>query len=380
MTSLLPALKTLAPGTLETRVFQAALSAPERAFDVLQTWENGADPDLVRYLAGHGKWMRGQQPLIYANLQNQLAHTPLVCRPYLKTATVRERKRYDVFLNCLTDAMDVLNAVGLPYCVVKGVAVANTVYPDPILRHCHDLDVVVHPSDQPRVAKALADADFTPVTHPCPGLGSLRFDHPTGLPVVLHAHPVAGLSWIDSDWMMQDARQIETPAGQMTVPAPSRRILHAWLHRFVTDRFERHIWVPDTVLDLRRCSDRDIQDLNSLLAEQPACPEAFGAATYLALTFDDIPQISRLHWPPNTRSGRATAQQRVRLARYARASGEAHAFTKSLPLVSRLQFTYDRILPPASFFETGNSPQKTTLWRLRFRRLAKGVLRRLRRV
>ncbi|MEM8915433.1 MAG: hypothetical protein AAGC83_06315, partial [Pseudomonadota bacterium] len=61
------------PSDMETQVFQAALNESQTAFELLRNWEHSEGPDLIKFLAGPGKWMRGQLPLIYANLSHQLA-------------------------------------------------------------------------------------------------------------------------------------------------------------------------------------------------------------------------------------------------------------------------------------------------------------------
>lgn len=374
MTDVLSALSLFEPTKPETRIFQAALNESGNAYAQLQDW------DIVAYLAGSGKWMRSQLPLIYFNISDRLSDTPLPCRPYLKTATLREKKRYDIYLSCLTDALAVLNEVGSPFCVVKGVAAANTVYAQPFLRHCHDLDVVVDPQNLGSFTEALRRAGFHQIAPHGPANSSTRLDHPVGLPVLLHTQPVADDPRLGVDWMMDGAFQIDTPAGQMVVPEPARRILHAWLHRFVPDRFERHAWVPDTVLGLRQCSLADIDRLNAQLAAHPHLTEGLSAARYLMAHFDRLPQLQEMNWSTEAKQGKLTASQRARFYKRALAQNIAPAFKAKLGIGMRALFVYDRIMPPATHFETGSANPELSLWHHRLRRLFRGSRRRLTRL
>lgn len=374
MTGVLSALGMFEPTEAETRIFQTALNESGVAYDRLKNW------DIVAYLAGPGKWMRGQLPLMYANVSDQLSAAPLPCRPYLKTATLREKKRYDVYLSCLTDALTVLNRVNLPFCVVKGVAAANTVYPQPFLRHCHDLDLVVSAQHVGNFVDALQNAGFDLKTGHHPATSSIRLDHPVGLPVMLHTQPVAVDHRLDVDWMMEGAVQIDTPAGQMVVPEPSRRILHAWLQRFEPDRFERHAWVPDTVLTVRQCDAVDIERLNSYLAAVPHLTEGVSAARYLAAHFDRMPQLKQLNWSPQAKRGNLTAPQRARFYKRALAQNIAPEFKEKLGIRMRALFAYDWVLPPATHFQSGAGNTALELGRQRFKRLFNGGRRRISRL
>lgn len=380
MAGILSALGVFNPDQIETRLFQIGLNESSLAISDLQSWERSGNPDFLKYLAASGKWMRGQLPMIYANLSEQLIDTPLRCRPHLKTATLRERLRYDMYGTCLKDALAALNDVGLPFCVVKGVAAANTVYAQPFLRHCHDLDIVVHSEDRSDFEQACVDRGFRRIGPQSHLEASSRLDHALGLPVMLHCLPVAGDLRLDAAWIMDGRLCLDTPAGKMPVPRPARRILHAWLHRFSTDRFERNAWVPDTVLDLRRCGLNDIEEMNSLLAQYRYLAEAHASSGYLATNFDGLSLLAELRWTKQTRRGLTTEPQRMRFLKRANAQNSATAFKERLDFTTRAYFLYDKILPSAEHFGLASKNTTARLWRQRIRRLLSASLRRLKRV
>jgi hypothetical protein len=58
---------------------------------------------------------------------------------------------------------DIDNALGgIEYAVIKGVANRAVLYPNPALRACYDIDVLVQPQDRQQAAHALVDVGFAP--------------------------------------------------------------------------------------------------------------------------------------------------------------------------------------------------------------------------
>lgn len=380
MKGVLKALSLFDPNAIETRLFRIALNESNSALKELQSWEKNGHPDMLSYLAGSGKWMRGHLPLIYANLSEQLIDTNLKCRPYLKTATLREKMRYEMYEACLKDTLNALNDAGRPFCVVKGAAAANTVYPQPFIRHCHDLDIVVRPEDRNTFEKALVEREFLRITINKSRGVSVRLDHPIGLPVMLHSQPVAEDCRFDAAWIMEGANIISTSGGKMPVASPARRVMHAWLHRFTIDRFERNGWVPDTVLDLRKCTPADIDELNSLLARFEVLPEAYSSALYLCKNFDGLPHLAELRWSQKTRQGSATEMQHQRFIKRAKAQNMRIAFDRKSANLAKLLFAYKRLFPSAKDLNLGPDHTGLQLFHKRLQRLFLYAWRRLKRL
>ena len=84
----------------------------------------------------------------------------------------------------LGEALGVLCQGGIDFVVGKGVTVGETIHADPVLRHCHDVDLLVQTAHLPAAANALYRAGFLPA-NPGPH-DEPRFDHASGLPVELH--------------------------------------------------------------------------------------------------------------------------------------------------------------------------------------------------
>lgn len=59
-----------------------------------------------------------------------------------------------------------LDAAGIDYAVIKGAANREQLYPNPALRQCADLDVLVRLEDRLRAAEAMMDIGFVPAPDP----------------------------------------------------------------------------------------------------------------------------------------------------------------------------------------------------------------------
>lgn len=62
--------------------------------------------------------------------------------------------------HALRDIDGVFEASGIKYALIKGAASRLRLYRTPAVRACHDLDILVHPSDRVRAAGALVGAGF----------------------------------------------------------------------------------------------------------------------------------------------------------------------------------------------------------------------------
>ncbi|MHB1295242.1 MAG: nucleotidyltransferase domain-containing protein [Anaerolineae bacterium] len=70
--------------------------------------------------------------------------------------------RMALFSSTADRVMAMLNAAGLDYLVVKGPAIALTVYPDPSLRIFSDLDIIIHERDWAKAHRIAVEAGFEP--------------------------------------------------------------------------------------------------------------------------------------------------------------------------------------------------------------------------
>jgi len=158
-------------------------------------------------------------------------------------------------------------AAALPVCLLKGLALAYTVYPEPAARHVGDIDLWVAPADLPRALGLLpALGLLRPQWDSRPARFLLTFgkevlfqppgDPPPFLMVDLHWHPTAPW-WMRSVLHIPEAQLWATaqplaPAGQPYLAlAPTETLFYLCLHSGLGHRYEGLRWLVDlaAVLD-----------------------------------------------------------------------------------------------------------------------------------
>jgi hypothetical protein len=105
----------------------------------------------------------------------------------LRMASARERVRYDTVRRLARGLLASLSERGVDAIVLRGMVLAETVYPEPHRRHTHDIDLFVRPSELARAEEAARAAGFTERADDPDRLpGGIRLVHPSGFPVELH--------------------------------------------------------------------------------------------------------------------------------------------------------------------------------------------------
>jgi hypothetical protein len=112
---------------------------------------------LVDLAEGHG-----MAPLLFWSLalDGWPANAPEEARRRLERSFYTSTAANIVLLDELRRILKALNAQGIPVIVLKGAALAPTVYPDPALRPMRDLDLLVHRQDLEGALAALRRLDY----------------------------------------------------------------------------------------------------------------------------------------------------------------------------------------------------------------------------
>jgi hypothetical protein len=106
----------------------------------------------------------------------------------LRMAAARERVRYETVRRLARGLLASLTDRGVDAILLRGIVLAETVYPEPFRRHTHDLDLFVPPSGMQRAEDAARAAGFTERADDPDRLpGGTRLVHPSGLPVEIHS-------------------------------------------------------------------------------------------------------------------------------------------------------------------------------------------------
>ena len=172
----------LLPTPEETDLLRACLWSGPTAREAWERWRaggvhGGLGDEAVKPLL----------PLLYhAVRRNDLAVEPRV-RATLGAAALAETRRSAAYHRICARACAAVEEASVPFLVLTGAALGDTVYPAGALRHSHDVDLLVEARDLDCATEALRRGGFTPV----PGRGrdveqrELRDD--SGLPIRLHS-------------------------------------------------------------------------------------------------------------------------------------------------------------------------------------------------
>jgi hypothetical protein len=187
--SLADRLAAMLPTPNGTRLLRAALLGET---DAWHAWVRAVgDPE--RAIPTNVDGVRRLAPLLARGPGRLHGFGPPAALTALRVAARLAEGRSRVVRGLTGSALGALRDARVPYVVLGGTAVAETVYPDPALRICHDVDLLVPRAIWHRAAQALAAPGFQPVTwwaRPRWEDGQVLV-HAAGLPVVLHERLLA---------------------------------------------------------------------------------------------------------------------------------------------------------------------------------------------
>ncbi len=209
---------------------------------------------------------QGLLPLLYGLLDRQ-AWIPEDVRCELQQAYTMTLLRYRLLRGELDRLLRRLRAGAVPVLVLKGVALAETIYPDPAWRPMHDMDLLVPPETVPTVMALLAQEGYRPVApEVAPGVMqayesqiALIPNRPLPFGLELHWHLFDSPHHqrvIPMDWFWQTCRPLSLAAEQTRILGPEAQLLHLGAHLWLHHRGRGLLWQFDLVLLLHAMADR----------------------------------------------------------------------------------------------------------------------------
>lgn len=192
--SLEAVLRRIIPGAAATSLLRACLLQDERGG---RAWDELAASgiDLVAILRADTLGLRRLAPLLHVSLVANGARVDPFLATVLRTAHVRESLRSEEYGLIVADVLGALKREGLEPVAFGAAALGTTAYGDATLRHGHDIDLLLSPSQQTvavRVLEAHGYQRLDPIVRP--GSVVLCVQHPSGVPILLHARLFL-LSW-----------------------------------------------------------------------------------------------------------------------------------------------------------------------------------------
>ena len=243
---LLDALSVILPTPEQTSLLRACLYSGEPGRQAWEVYQNlVTDPkEALRNPQLGGKTLA---PLLLTTLQRNGVVADRSILPYLRTAYLREELRSNTYRSILRDVLTALSSQRVSSIVLKGAALAETVYAEPALRHCDDISIFLREKDLLPAAALLSSCGFTPLRKKLwPGVRPFTLIHESGLPLHLHRSLfcVARYNVPPADlWARSQAQVI---AGIPTrILSPADNLLHVCIQAFSYTRRESPRWVAD---------------------------------------------------------------------------------------------------------------------------------------
>ncbi len=248
---LLRASALLRPAFEETQLLRAALLGGDETRRAWQAFERGSS-DFVGLIRERRREIRRLAPLLSESLDAAGVSLSSEVRTVLRTAHVHEELRSQEFRHLCGGFFRALTAREVPFCVLKGTALGETVYESPVHRHSHDVEILVSP-EAFGAAQDVLRARGLHFYRDSAASGKATLLHPSGLPVVVRSS-LRGCPQLvlPAASIMNRSRVAEIASVPCLVPAPEDSLLIACgAAVFAASRLSR-VWACDAWLLLHR--------------------------------------------------------------------------------------------------------------------------------
>ena len=268
--------------TTEDRIIGTLLFAPEKAEPLIARGlpgRNAAEdprvrpPDWPSLVEKAGR--EGVAAALFHNIRAHLleALVPTESLEDLSGLYYANLKRNLTIAAALRPVLDALAGAAVPCIVLKGIALAERVYPSIAIRGMSDVDLLVRKDDLQKADACLSALDYAPldstassaIHNPAGYLASLEYgkDPPSPLNLHLHWHPVntsvpasAFIEGIDLDRIWEKAVPVPLSDSRALMLCPEHLIACLCEHALrVGHSFDRLILVCDIYFAIRRCEN-----------------------------------------------------------------------------------------------------------------------------
>jgi len=256
--SLSLALSLVLPTPEETLLLRTCLLPRDLARQAWEEWRSRYDGAGFDF-AGNNPSIRKLRPLLFNAFQQHGLEADNKTRTYLGSAYLKEELRSKIFRQICREVIQLLQREGLAAIVLKGTALAETVYGNPVLRHCHDIDILLPDDELSHAANLLTSLGFQRVNPNSQKRNPhVRMEHESELPVELHSglFDVPYYNMVSSEIQTRSQTRLiaEVP---VKILAPSDSLLHVCGHASYSSKRPSLRWVADAWFIVERHPDLD---------------------------------------------------------------------------------------------------------------------------
>jgi Uncharacterised nucleotidyltransferase len=219
----------------------------------LQQYQKLNNKDLLKRIKDERNGIKRLLPLLYFNLKRNRIEIENDYSAYLKTAYVREELRSNTFQNILNATIEVLLNKKCDFILLNGASLAEPIYENWNIRHCHDIDILVKENHCEKTSSILIDNGFRlENSFQSKGIKKNILKNDSGLVVTSHTH-LFNHPFYNNDiggfWKRAALKNI---AGlQMNVLSDTDVLFHT-IGKAFTNYFFSLQWVADSVVLIRK--------------------------------------------------------------------------------------------------------------------------------
>ena len=245
-------LSVMLPASEDRLLLRACILPGESGRQACQSWIkrcNDPKSELGR------EFVKSFLPMLFFAVQTHGVELDNTLLTILRTANFREQLRTKTYTRICRDVFSTLLSNELPAIVVKGAALAESVYPHPALRHSHNIELLVQERHLDQVTRLLKPLRFTGSggtnSHP-------ELTHESGLPLVLHSN-LFELPLCRSDLPDVWSRSQEMVLSKVSVHvlAPTDLILHTSAQAAYSSAGESYRWISDLCFTIAKYQKLD---------------------------------------------------------------------------------------------------------------------------
>lgn len=265
--SLTWAMSRVLPGREETWLLRAILHQGNSAKEAWRAFTSSINdvPSLFRTDTGGRKRLG---PLLMASIRkNDLPADPTLLT-VLRTAYLREELRVDAFRTIAEECYKTLDEAEVPFAVLKGAALGETVYKEACFRHAHDLDLLVEEGDLPRAQEALREVGLEN-PDPLPGGRGVTLAHRTQTPINLQTRLYRDrFYWTRFSAVWDRSEPRELPSGRVVkVLSQGDNLVHTLAHAAYCPGRSTLQWVTDAWMILHGQHPLDWNSIPDIVRE-----------------------------------------------------------------------------------------------------------------
>jgi hypothetical protein len=250
-------LSVLLPSEQETLLLRACLQPDDGGREAWYAWQECVGERSGELLQRYPSIVH-LLPLLHAATTRYGARVPRDLAFCLRAAYFREELRGRAYRDVLHKVLLALEGEGIEFVVLKGAALAGTVYDDWALRHCHDIDLLVDEGDHESACRVLQTARLGQRCASSPASRDVRLVHDSGLPIELHADLFEHPFYRQGEASVRRRRLTTSIAGvPAPVLSPSAALLHVCGHASYSRSRSDLRWATDAWSILAKCSDLD---------------------------------------------------------------------------------------------------------------------------